>query len=126
MSKLWETVVNSLYEIGNHSGCHQLPERSFFYKGHQFPVCARCTGVTIGQLAAIVANLFTDISATVSFIYLGIMGLDWFLQTTRIKMSNNYRRLFTGVLGGFGLFNLYCIAFKKLLLHFRLKNKCSK
>src|SRR5689334_23996230 len=25
--------------------CHQLPERSFFIAGHQFAVCARCTGL---------------------------------------------------------------------------------
>ena len=25
--------------------CHQRPERSFFFDGHQFPVCARCTGL---------------------------------------------------------------------------------
>jgi uncharacterized membrane protein len=25
--------------------CHQLPDRSFFVDGHQFPVCARCTGL---------------------------------------------------------------------------------
>ena len=25
--------------------CHQRPERSFFVDGHQFPVCARCTGL---------------------------------------------------------------------------------
>src|SRR5689334_678725 len=25
--------------------CHQRPERSFFLAGHQFPVCARCTGL---------------------------------------------------------------------------------
>lgn len=25
-------------------GCHRRPERSFFYKGRQFPICARCTG----------------------------------------------------------------------------------
>ncbi|MBQ3473297.1 MAG: DUF2085 domain-containing protein, partial [Methanobrevibacter sp.] len=24
--------------------CHRMHERSFFIKGHQFPVCARCTG----------------------------------------------------------------------------------
>ena len=126
MSKLRESVVNLLYEAGNKSGCHQMPERSFFYKGHQFPVCARCTGVTIGQFAALLANLFTDIPFIISFIYLGIMGMDWLLQETGIRMSNNARRLFTGALGGFGLFNLYCIIGKKLFLHFRTKYKSCK
>lgn len=126
MSKLRESVVNLLYEAGNNSGCHLMPERSFFFKGHQFPVCARCTGVTIGQLAALIANLFTDISWTISIVYLSIMGIDWLLQETGIKMSNNFRRLFTGVLGGFGLFNLYCILGKKLFFHFRAKNKSCK
>lgn len=119
MSKLREAVVSFLYETGNQSGCHQLPERSFFWKKHQFPVCARCTGVCIGHLAAIIANFFTDISCAVSFLYLGIMGLDWLLQEVRIKASNNYRRLFTGVLGGFGLYNLYCLAIKKLYRRFK-------
>lgn len=25
--------------------CHQRPDRSFFWGSHQFPVCARCTGI---------------------------------------------------------------------------------
>ena len=32
--------------------CHQIPERSFFIAGHQFAVCARCTGVYAGLTAA--------------------------------------------------------------------------
>lgn len=31
--------------------CHRLPQRSFFWKGRQFPVCARCTGIHIGYLS---------------------------------------------------------------------------
>lgn len=27
--------------------CHQRPERSFFWAAHQFPVCARCTGLYV-------------------------------------------------------------------------------
>ncbi|PQL91928.1 DUF2085 domain-containing protein [Apibacter adventoris] len=27
--------------------CHQKPERSFFWKRKQFPLCARCTGIYI-------------------------------------------------------------------------------
>ncbi|MBS5794738.1 MAG: DUF2085 domain-containing protein [Clostridiales bacterium] len=26
---------------------HQIPERSFFIKGYQMPICARCVGVII-------------------------------------------------------------------------------
>lgn len=32
--------------------CHQIPERSFFLAGHQFAVCARCTGLYAGFTAA--------------------------------------------------------------------------
>src|SRR2546427_5361767 len=32
--------------------CHQIPERSFFIAGHQFAVCARCTGLYAGFMAA--------------------------------------------------------------------------
>ena len=37
---------------GKRLGCHQMPERSFFIKGYQFPVCARCTGVLVSSIAA--------------------------------------------------------------------------
>jgi uncharacterized membrane protein len=33
--------------------CHQLPERSFFLDGQQFPVCARCTGLYASGLAGL-------------------------------------------------------------------------
>ena len=31
--------------------CHRKPGRSFFWRGKQFPVCARCTGIHIGYLS---------------------------------------------------------------------------
>ena len=34
-------------KIGAKLGCHQRSDRSFFYHGYQFPICARCTGVLI-------------------------------------------------------------------------------
>lgn len=32
--------------------CHQIPDRSFFIAGHQFAVCARCTGLYAGFTVA--------------------------------------------------------------------------
>ena len=35
--------------------CHQLSDRSFFIAGHQFAVCARCTGLYTGFTVATLA-----------------------------------------------------------------------
>ena len=35
-------------------GCHCRPDRSFFFRGRQFPVCARCTGMLLGFCVPIV------------------------------------------------------------------------
>lgn len=82
-----------------------MPERSFFYKGKQFPVCARCTGVILGQLCAIIIGMTRDISLRVSLILLSAMGIDWGLQEFKVKESTNVRRFVTGLLGGFGFYS---------------------
>lgn len=108
MSGLRQSFLEQLRILGNHSGCHQLPERSFFYHGKQFPVCARCTGVTIGQLAAVIFRLAGKHTGSGSaLLLLSLMGADWLIQALHIKSSNNCRRLITGIAGGFGLFTLY-------------------
>jgi uncharacterized membrane protein len=35
--------------------CHQRPDRSFFWDGHQFPVCARCTGIYLSTALGLTA-----------------------------------------------------------------------
>lgn len=85
-----------------------MPERSFFYNGKQFPVCARCTGVFFGELCAVLLGLFKQhISNGLAAGFLLIMGGDWFIQEVHIKESTNIRRLITGFFGGFGLVCLY-------------------
>lgn len=114
MSKLRKSVVSLIYELGDRSGCHQMPERSLYWKGRPFPVCARCTGVAFGQLLAIIIGGFLSVPVFFALLCLSLMGLDWGLQEIKIKESNNFRRLFTGILGGFGLFSIYISVFKKL------------
>lgn len=61
------------------------------------------------------ANVFADVSWHVSLLFLGIMGIDWGIQEVGLKDSTNRRRFITGILGGFGMFNIYCIGIKKLI-----------
>ena len=115
MPGLRQSVLETIRMLGNRSGCHQMPERSFFYKGKQFPVCARCTGVIIGQSVALLIGMFKDISFRKTFLCLAIMGVDWGLQEIRIKESTNFRRLITGVLGGFGFYSILVGILKKCI-----------
>lgn len=121
MSRLRQTMVNFLDELGECSGCHRMPDRSFFYKGHQFPVCARCTGVCIGQLSAILINCMVSVPMHISILLLAIMGFDWSIQELKIKSSTNFRRLITGILGGFGLFSLYADVIKTFIFCYSKK-----
>lgn len=91
-----------------------MPERSFFYKGKQLPVCARCTGVFIGHSLAIVLFVMKkQIPFRKCCILMGIMGADWCIQETGLKESTNGRRLVTGFLGGLGLFSIYSIIIRR-------------
>lgn len=120
MSRLRQSVLEKIRIIGNHSGCHQRADRSFFYKGKQFPVCARCTGVFIGQLLVLLLAVFkVFFSNTMGIIFLLTMGFDWFIQAVKLKESTNVRRFLTGILGGMGIFILYINIFRKIMNIFK-------
>ena len=104
-----------LMRLGWNSGCHQMPERSSFIKGKQFPVCARCTGVFIGKFVAYATLLIY--SLPFNFYVLGcmIMFIDWFMQYIGICESTNIRRFITGIIGGGSLATIYCIMLKRIM-----------
>ena len=104
-----------LMEIGHWLGCHQMDSRSFSFRGYQFPVCARCTGVLIGEIAAILMIICgIRLPYTVILAGIGIMGFDWFIQYMQWKMSTNPRRLVTGLLCGVGVTYIYFYVFRCL------------
>ena len=84
------------------SGCHQRPERSFFVKGYQMPVCARCEGEYIGALAALIAVWFMHPPYWLMTLLMVPMIIDGLLQALTSYSSTNWRRLITGALFGFG------------------------
>lgn len=96
-----------LMEIGGCLGCHQMPERSFFYKGYQFPVCARCTGVIISAFLATLLFIKKKLPLWLCISMSTVMLIDWSLQYYEIKESTNSRRLITGLIGGFGYSTLH-------------------
>lgn len=92
-------------------GCHQLAHRSYFCKGKQFPICARCTGIFVGYLVGIAyAVTWGHLSMMVSLLLIMPLVIDGGLQYVTKKESTNNRRLFTGILAGVGTdFILYNI-----------------
>jgi len=99
--------------------CHRKPERSFFIKGHQFPVCARCTGFYITIFIYTLYAYYVPIVYTPEYILFGILLcvpaiLDGTTQLFEIRQSNNILRFMTGILGGIGL--MIIIKFLKLVV----------
>jgi uncharacterized membrane protein len=95
-----------LMKMGAATGCHQMHERSFSIFGFQFPVCARCTGLGIGQLSGLIISFaflksniaFLLVPAILSILILGVDGIGQYYQKWE---STNLRRLVTGLLCGF-------------------------
>ena len=91
--------------------CHQIPERSFFAHTHQFPLCARCTGMYLGALLSLFFHLLRGrqrkFAPPALLVILGLLflafaldGLNSFAQAA-IPLSTPYQttnllRLITG------------------------------
>lgn len=104
-----------LMKIGRKLGCHQIPERSFFFRGYQFPVCARCTGIFLGGFIGIIFFFIFSINWWICLLLLTPMVIDGGLQYIRVWKSNNILRVLTGFIAGFGLGYL-CASFAKWLI----------
>lgn len=94
----------------NFTFCHQKPERSFFWRDIQFPMCARCTGIYVGYLV-LPLFLFDLIRIPLLWTILLIVPtyLDGSLQAYLGIKSNNTRRFITGIISGIGSMSLVSI-----------------
>jgi uncharacterized membrane protein len=92
--------------------CHQLPERSFFIAGHQFAVCARCTGLYAGfTFAILLYPLLRPIRTVVApprkwlFVAAFPLAVDFSLGFLGIWENTHTSRLLSGLLlGGASVF----------------------
>ncbi|MCI6739485.1 MAG: DUF2085 domain-containing protein [Bacteroidales bacterium] len=78
-----------------------------FYKGWQFPVCARCTGEVLGLCLSFLVFFWYQIPLWLAYALLVPMLLDGGIQLTTRYESTNPRRLVTGFAFGFGLYVLF-------------------
>ena len=93
--------------------CHQIPERSFFICKYQFPLCARCTGVLVGYITAILLFCFgVYIPIFLCLLCLLPLILDGGIQLIFSILSNNIRRFLTGVVFGIGFIQIILNIFR--------------
>lgn len=81
--------------------CHRLPDRSFQWRGKPLAVCARCTGVLVGQAIGLLAFLH-PVAWWLCLLLMLPLLIDWCLQEYFALSSTNIRRVITGILCGFG------------------------
>lgn len=102
--KIW---IKAMDICRKYWGCHQLPERSLFIKGYQFPVCTRCMGIWIGIILSVAFLIFKiTIPIRLSLLFMFVMIIDGGIQYVFKIMSNNVKRIVTGTLYGFGIIQL--------------------
>lgn len=92
-------------------GCHCRPDRSFHLRGWQFPVCARCTGILCGFVAAIAGIWFGAPKIVYLMLMLAPMIADGAVQRLAGRESNNPRRFITGALWGYAAMTLLLLSF---------------
>lgn len=124
LKKVCKNIIHNFYEVitilGELTGCHRMPERSFFIKGKQFPVCARCTGAFFGYLTGGVLYFIFPVNIILNISFCFIMFTDWYLQYKKILESNNIRRVITGFLCGFGLIQISFSGLKYIIMLLRI------
>ena len=90
-----------LVKLGNKLGCHQISERSFYYKGYQFPICARCSGIYLGNIIGIF--IYIKIPIILLILLASLTFIDGFIQLLTSYKSNNYIRFITGIISGIAI-----------------------
>ena len=99
--------------------CHRIPARCLCISGYQMPLCARCFGILLGFAAiSVLLTIGLDIELLTGVIFILIMVIDGSIQLFFKVMSNNRRRLVTGILSGVALGSFFWDGVRSLLSSF--------
>ena len=120
----WEKIRMIGYAV-----CHQIPSHSFFDAEHQFPLCARCTGMYLGCLLGLgftwlqgKRNSFPPVWVWIlfavffiGFAFDGINSAVGLLPgLEQVYPSQNWLRLLTGLGMGLVMGSLLAVAFNQV------------
>jgi uncharacterized membrane protein len=104
MTTQYQMLYSNLGKI-----CHQFPTHSFYIFGSNIGLCSRCFSIYFTLFVSSILLVFFDIKISwryrflISFILAIPLLLDGFTQLYNLRESNNYLRLKTGILFGFGV-----------------------
>ncbi|WP_345785524.1 DUF2085 domain-containing protein [Halorubrum sp. AD140] len=107
-------VIDAIFRLSNsflrqYPLCHSRPDRSLSYHGRYFGICARCTGMYLSGIVAILVTQLWSIPLSPVWIFLmGLMfllpgGVDGSTQLLGNRESTNSLRIMTGILLGIGV-----------------------
>jgi len=105
-----ERLQQCLWHLGLLIHCHQRSDRSFFWRGRQVPICARCFGLTLGAASV---PLYSH-NQYLALAMITVMLLDGVTQALRLRESNNLLRFATGFGFAIGLGGLLAGALHRL------------
>lgn len=103
--------------FAKHWGCHQMADRSFSLGNYQFPICARCTGILIGEIVGIFLAFLTPSYWQVVFLVIP-MAVDGLTQLYGKRTSTNFLRLITGGLCGYAIITFLAFIIKLIISKF--------
>ena len=104
------TIQSFLYKwLPIFFGCHCRSDRSLYYHGKKFPICARCTGELIGILVSFTLFWFWRPNLISAIVMLIPLIIDGFVQRLTSYGSNNFKRMVTGFLFGIGFATIISI-----------------
>jgi len=115
-------TLGSLTLFGKLPICHRLPERSFFFRGKQFPLCARCTGLLMGCwfYPLFVFDVINLSLALIVLLHFPLL-IDGATQLYFNRESSNWLRFVTGLMAGISqvaLLNYFAEYISQNLLRF--------
>ena len=101
LKRLFYNFINFMYRwLPVFFSCHQRKDRSFYYRGFQFPICACCTGILFGfLLSPFLVMSFAPPIWIYALLLLPLL-IDGTIQRISVYESNNPTRLITGIFFG--------------------------